>query len=401
MTTVVENDQSVVEILRPVVGEQADVLMSIDLLRRHIEARPSEYVVVLGPSVDSDLAAEYAEQMRLVRPNLSVILVRKRVDTTILTQALRAGIRDVVEDRDLSRLREGVHRAYALWQAVAESSGDEAQSRRGRVLTVFGNKGGVGKSTLTTNLATALVDETQQRVCVVDLDVACGDVAIMLQMFPNHTLADLSAGQQHLDVASLQPVLTEHSPGLSVLAAPLQPQAMEVVSVETVGRAIDVLVTMFDIVVIDTSGSFDDFALQAFDHSDLVVLIGTLDIPALKSLKLASDTLDLLNVPRARWRLVLNRADSKVGLSVDEVEKTLKLDITAAIPSSRDVPASVNKGEPIVRAVPKHPVSLAIRQLARQLVTTDGAGPAAGVAAGVAAGGAEPRRGSLWRKVRG
>ena len=97
--------------------------------------------------------------------------------------------------------------------------------------------------------------------------------------------------------------------------------------------------------------------LAAFDQSDLVALLATLDIPALKNLKLTLETLDLLNYPRERWRLVLNRADSKVGLALSEVEKTLKAPIAAQIPSSRDVPASINRGVPIVLDDPKHPVS--------------------------------------------
>jgi pilus assembly protein CpaE len=101
-----------------------------------------------------------------------------------------------------------------------------------------------------------------------------------------------------------------------------------------------------------------------------VLLIGTLDIPALKSLKLATETLDLLNISRSRWRLVLNRADSKVGLSPAEVESTLKLPIAASIPSTREIPASINRGETIVRADPRHPASQSIRALARDLVVS-------------------------------
>ena len=98
-----------------------------------------------------------------------------------------------------------------------------------------------------------------------------------------------------------------------MLAAPVQVE--EQVAVEPTGTVLEVLKGMFDVVVVDTSGAFDEYALEALDHTDLLVLVGTLDIPALKSLKLATGTLDLLNFPRDRWRLLLNRADSKVGLS--------------------------------------------------------------------------------------
>ena len=131
---------------------------------------------------------------------------------------------------------------------------------------------------------------------------------------------------------------------------------------------LDLLKQQFDFVVVDTPPAFDDHVLAAFDQSDVVALLATLDIPALKNLKLTLETLDLLNYPRDRWRIVLNRADSKVGLALGEVEKTLKAPISAQIPSSRDVPASINRGVPIVLDDPKHPVSQAIKPFAERHV---------------------------------
>jgi pilus assembly protein CpaE len=131
---------------------------------------------------------------------------------------------------------------------------------------------------------------------------------------------------------------------------------------------LDTLKQLFDIVVVDTSGAFDEFALHALDHSDLLLLVGTLDIPSLKSLKLATGTLDLLNLPRDRWRVLLNRADPKVGLSAAEFEETLGLPMAASLSSSRDVLAAVNRGELIVRCQRGHQVSKALRSLAAALV---------------------------------
>jgi pilus assembly protein CpaE len=125
---------------------------------------------------------------------------------------------------------------------------------------------------------------------------------------------------------------------------------------------------MFQYVVIDTPPAFTDHVLAAFDESDVLALIATLDIPALKNLKLTLETLDLLNYPRDKWRIVLNRSDSKVGLAMNEVEKTLGVPIASEIPSSRDVPASINRGVPIVLESPNHAVSAAIKQFAERYV---------------------------------
>ena len=121
---------------------------------------------------------------------------------------------------------------------------------------------------------------------------------------------------------------------------------------------------MFDVVVVDTGGAFDDHALQALDHCDVLLLVGTPDIPSLKSLKLATSTLDLLDLPRACWRLVLNRTDTKAGLATSEIESTLGLSALVDVPAHRAVLASVNRAEVIVRSHPGHAVSKALRSLA-------------------------------------
>src|SRR6185312_546483 len=143
------------------------------------------------------------------------------------------------------------------------------------------------------------------------------------------------------DAQAVSALLTPHSSGLTTLVAPVEPGLAESIPAVTVTAVLQVLKRMFDFVVVDTPPAFDDHVLAAFDQSDLVALIATLDIPALKNLKLTLETMELLNYPRERWRVVINRADSKVGLSIGEVEKSLKTQIAAQIPSSRDVPAAI------------------------------------------------------------
>jgi pilus assembly protein CpaE len=169
-----------------------------------------------------------------------------------------------------------------------------------------------------------------------------------------------------LDDFSIRGLLTVYSPGVSVLAAPLEPGSAETIPATLVAHVLTQLSRMFDVVVVDTPAAFSDFVLAAFDLTDLFLLIATLDIPALKNLKLTLETMDLLNYSRENWRVVLNRADSKVGLAITEVEKTLRLPISAQIPSSRAVPVSINRGIPIVLDDPGHPVSLEIRRLAER-----------------------------------
>jgi pilus assembly protein CpaE len=372
MTAIVDLDPAISETLHSALGAESMILPSLDALRRHLETQFGEDAVVLGPTVDQSAALSLAAAMRVTRPSLAVILVRRRVDTSVLSEALRSGIFEVVEERDLAGLNSSVRRARELARQLRETVGGvtttEEQTSRGQLITVFSAKGGCGKTTLATNLAAALADRGRREVCLVDLDLAFGDVAIALQLFPAHTIADAVPLADSLDTQAVLSLLTPHSPGLTTLVAPIEPGTAESIPATLVAAVLAILKQEFDFVVVDTPPAFDDHVLAAFDQSDLVALLATLDIPALKNLKLTLETLDLLNYPRDRWRLVLNRADSKVGLALGEVEKTLKAPIAAQIPSSRDVPASINRGVPIVLDDPKHPVSVAIKTFAERNV---------------------------------
>jgi pilus assembly protein CpaE len=286
--------------------------------------------------------------------------------------------------------------ARQLRDTVSEAPDAERSTSRGTLITVFSAKGGCGKTTLATNLAAALAAGGRREVCLVDLDLAFGDVAIAMQLFPAHTIADAVPLADNLDASALASLLTPHSPGLTTLVAPIEPGTAESIPASLVTTVLTLLKQQFDFVVVDTPPAFDDHVLAAFDQSDMVALLATLDIPALKNLKLTLETLDLLNYPRDRWRLVLNRADSKVGLAVSEVEKTLKAPIISQIPSSRDVPASINRGVPIVLDDPKHPVSMAIKAFAENYVAAGSATSEESIPTGLRS----DRRGLLRRKAK-
>jgi pilus assembly protein CpaE len=361
MTTVIEPDVALAHSLSGACGA-TDALASISAVKQHLDARPEEFALVLGPGVDQQSAINLAQTLRVTRPTLSVILVRNVVDTAVLADALRSGMREVVATSDIRELRDVVNRAFQLYQALTTQQ-PGAPRRRGQLLTVFSAKGGVGKTTVATNLSTMLASD-QTRVCLVDLDLAFGDVAITLQIFPSRTIADAVPMQADLDMAGLESLLTPVSDGLVTLVAPVQPDAKDTISSALVARVFELLVEHFDFVVVDTPPSFDDHVLQAFDMSDQILLVTTPDIPALKNLKVALETLQLLNISQDQLKLILNRAQPKVGVTAEEVSASLGMTITAMIPSSADVPASINRGEPIVTADPRHPASRGIAVLA-------------------------------------
>lgn len=376
MTLLVESDPELAETLAFAAGGHVTTVEAIHEVTRCLEQDPSELLVVLGPHVEQSLAFGLAEDLRLNRPHVGVVLLRRRVDVVIMGHALRSGVREVVDPDDLTALGAACSRSLEISRRHAGPAGASAEAApEGRVVTVFSAKGGCGKTTVATNLAASLAGAGRAKVCIVDLDLAFGDVAIALQLVPARTMTDTSAMVGTMDEQGVRSLITPHSPGLDTLLAPTEPGQSERIDVKVVSELVRVLRRMYDFVVIDTPPAFSEHVLAAFDASDCYVLLATLDIPALKNLRLTLEMLDLLGYPQASWLVTLNRSDSKVGLGIDEVERTLRVPIAVQIPSSRAVPASVNRGVPLVLDEPAHPVSQAVGQLADIVVERVGIQP--------------------------
>lgn len=364
MPIIVESNSSSADLFLSVTGPGSRVVPNLEELKRTLSESPDEFAIVIGPAVDLEAAAALADTLRITRPSVSVMLIRRRVDTSVLAEALRSGMREVVDERDLTGLGAAVGRASETWHALNGGSAGLSDAGRGQLITVFSPKGGVGKTTIAVNLAVALSDEGQHRVCLVDLDLAFGDVAITLQLFPARTIADAVQLESGLDFTVLEPLLTEYRDQVFALVAPVQPDAKDTIPAALVGRILVLLKRSFDYVVVDTAPAFDEYVLQAVDETDAMLLVATLDVPTLKNVKVAVETLDLLNFPKSKRYLVLNHADDKVGLTQDKVESTLGMTVAAAIPTSHQVAHATNSGEPIILAQPRHAVSQAIRRLA-------------------------------------
>jgi pilus assembly protein CpaE len=342
---------------------------SVPAAMRHLADDRGDLLLVVGPDVDQGSALELAEQLRIERPEVGVVLMRRRLDVTVLAHALRAGVREVVVADDHAGVSEACRRSLELSRRMLGVSG-AAGSREARIITVFSAKGGCGKTTVATNVAAALAAGGRSSVCLLDLDLAFGDVAIALQLVPARTAIDAVAMSGSIDEMGASSLVTPHSKGLDAICAPLEPGEAERVPASTVVELLRVLKRMYDYIVIDTPPAFTEHVLASFDVSDVYVLLATLDIPALKNLRLTLDMLDVLGYPRESWQVVLNRSDSRVGLSVDDVTRTLKVPLATQIPSSRSVSASINKGVPIVLDEPRHPVSAAIKQLVERHIRT-------------------------------
>jgi pilus assembly protein CpaE len=364
MPVVVDPKSDTIDTLLTTVPAGAHSIDQLDRLEAWLANRPEEYVVVLGPQVELRDALTIADGMRLSRPSTSVILVREEVDAQTMREAMHAGIRDVVPLEDADLIRAAVDRAYQLYVALRGPGGAMHQ---GRVITVFSPKGGVGKTTVSVNLALALADRGARKVCLVDLDLAFGDVAITLQLFPSHTLEHAIGSEDALDAPLLESLLTRHADSVMVLAAPNHPDVRERVTPMLVSRLLRTLRESFDFIVVDTAPAFDEQTLTALDETDEIVVIATLDVPTLKNVKVSLETLEMLDIARDHRHLLLNRADDNVGLGSDRVQSILGMDVTTMAGTSVDVAAATNAGQPLMSQNPSHPFSKALKELSTRL----------------------------------
>jgi pilus assembly protein CpaE len=327
---------------------------------------------MLGPSLADRDALALAGSLQQGTPDVSVLLIRRQESGELIRQALRFGVKDVLSSAsDPTAVRTATARALEIARTLrgrlgggAPTDGGEGRAL-GKVVTVFSSKGGCGKTFLSTNLAVALT-RGDAEVALVDLDLHFGDVAIMLHLFPSHTISD-AAQNPGLDALSLKSFLTRHDSGVWTLVAPTEPTIADTINPAAIGSILKLLRSAFDYVVIDTPPAFSEPVLAAFDESDWLVMLATLDVPSIKNLRLTLQTMELLHFPKNRIRVVINRADSKVGLRLPDVEKLLSVPIDTTIPSSRSVPLSVNKGSPIMLEEPKGPVADSVRRVAAQL----------------------------------
>ena len=379
MPVVVDPKPEIIETLLTTVPPGAHSIDQLDRLDAWLENRPEEYVVVLGPYIELADALALADGMRLSRPSTSVIVVREEVDAQTMREAMHAGVRDVVPLDDTSLVRAAVDRAYQLYVALRGPGGAMHQ---GRVVTVFSPKGGVGKTTVSVNLALALADRGARKVCLVDLDLAFGDVAITLQLFPSHTLEHAIGSENAIDTPLLEQLLTRHADGVMVLAAPNHPDVRERVTPMLVSRILKGLRESFDYIVIDTAPAFDEQTLTALDETDECVIVATLDVPTLKNVKVALETLEMLDIARDHRHLMLNRADDNVGLGADRVEAILGMQVSSMVETSMDVAAATNAGQPLMSQNPNHPFSQSLREFSTRLTGEPVAPSSASASAG-------------------
>jgi pilus assembly protein CpaE len=250
-------------------------------------------------------------------------------------------------------------KAVARKQGAAVATGTALSP----MICVLGPKGGAGKTLVTANLAVSLA-RAGRKVAVVDLDLQFGDVGLSLGLAPEKTIYDLAKSGGSLDADKLEGFLASHNSGARVLMAPTRPDHAGAITTEFLRDVYGILRLSHDYVVVDTPPGFTPEVIAATDSSSHICMVGVLDSLSLKNTKLGLETLDLMGYEADRITLVLNRADSRVGITPDDVYSVMGRKPDVLIPSDRDIPRAVNEGVPIVLSKEKSDAARAFRSLA-------------------------------------
>jgi len=321
-------------------------------------------VLILGPEVPVEDAMRLATVLNVQVPELSVLLVAEPQPDFIL-QAMRSGIRDIMSpSADMAEIRVTLERAcqsFATRQRTSEPK--PAGAPKGLVIGVFSPKGGVGKTTIATNIAVGLGKIAPMSVVIVDLDLQFGDVASGLYLNPEHTVTDAVTPSASQDSLVLKAFLTVHPASIYALCAPKNPVEADEITPEQVGRLLEQLAEEFQYVVVDTAPGLPEIGLAALEQCTDAVWVSAMDVPSVRGLRSGLDILRKLNLLPETRHVVLNMADSKSGLSVQDVESTVGAPVDVSIPRSKAVALSTNRGIPVLQQGAKDPAIKGLNHL--------------------------------------
>jgi pilus assembly protein CpaE len=329
-------------------------------------------VLLIGPAAPLQEVFGLAARLDVQCPGISVVLLADPTPET-WQAAMRAGVRDLLPPTaDAGEIRAAVERAgsSAAGRRRVLRPVEETARYTGRVITVASPKGGVGKTTVSANLAIGLTAAAPQSTVLVDLDVQFGDVASALGLVPEYALPDVAHGPAAEDTMVLKTFLTQHPSGLYAVCGAESPAAGDTVTAADVSRLLTSLAREFRYVVVDTAPGLSEQTLAALDRATDVVMLSSMDVPGVRGLRKELDVLrELCMIPAGR-HVVMNFADAKGGLSVRDVETAIGTGVDVVLPRSAAVPASTNQGVPILAAGRRDPVVKELRRLVSRFAAT-------------------------------
>jgi pilus assembly protein CpaE len=323
------------------------------------------------PDMDGITATE---MIRRDLPFTQIVILSIQGDPNYMRRAMLAGARDfLTKPPSVEELISAIRRAGQMAHEEQAKSLPAFKTKpgsmdvavqgmgalvNGRVISVYSPKGGTGSTTIATNLGVSLVGEDES-VVLVDGNIQFGDVAVFLNEQGRNSILDLAPRADELDPEILEEVLIDHkASGMKVLASPARPEDAESVNGEEFTKVLNYMRHMFSYILVDTASSLTDVTLSIIDSSDLILLIATQEIPAIKNARLFLDLMDVMKVPRDRVLLVLNRYDKRVGITAEKIAENFRHPVSAVLPfEDRVVVPSVNRGVPFMLGDRNRPIA--------------------------------------------
>lgn len=324
-------------------------------------------VVIIAIEEPQIRALQTVEALADLLPHSPIIAYSSMRDSAAMRKAVQAGVKDYLaspfKEEDLINSIHTVTAQEERRRARIAGESDDVVSA-GTVITVFGAKGGIGKTTISTNLATALVQKTKQSVCLVDLDTRFGDVAILMDIPVERSIADMAMPEEDITRDVLQECIYTHNTGVDILPAPIRPTDWRNVHAGHIERIVNLLTQTHDYVILDTPGTFNDIVARALEMATMVVLVATVDMASLKDTLLAIDMLRSWNFPQEKIKLVLNATNDASNVQPQEVKRMLGRDVYWVIPYDRSISAATQLGMPVVVAKPQSKASESMVEMA-------------------------------------
>jgi pilus assembly protein CpaE len=354
-----------VQVMPSVPVDDVNVVGTIDDPREMLRAleRTRADLLLLACDHGSDGIVQLIGEATRQRPGRPVLVLCAGAPNGFVRQVFEAGADDIVE---LPQSRESVR--FLIEKAIARRQPSERAPAR--TVVVLGPKGGTGKTLTACNLGVLLAN-AGHRTVLVDIDLQFGDVGLALGLRPDRTIYDLATSGGTMDATKVSDYLTRHSSGLEVLIGPARPDQAATVTVPMLLELYAILGTEFDYVVVDTPPGFTPEVIASIDLSTDLCVVGTLDTLSLKNTRLGLETLSMMGYPEQQVSLVLNRAQTKVGITGEDVEAIVGRTPDVFIPSDRNIPRSVNEGSPISLSEPKSDAAKAFVALADRYLLDD------------------------------
>lgn len=350
-----------------VVGEARD---GIEALQKCKVLQPAVVLMDINMPEMDGLSA--TEKITFEVPGVAVVVISVQGEQEYLRKAMLSGARDyLVKPFNSDELVNTIKSAYQVESKRITQGGPKNAPRKSEVATVFGTKGGVGKTTIAVNLA-VLLAKTKKKVALLDLDLQFGDVSIFLNLYPRRTISELSQEGDMLDTELLESYLIPHISGVKTLPAPGRPEYAELITPSLVEDIINILKVNYDYIIIDTPPFFNEINLSVLDLSDQILLTLAMDLATIKNVKLSLELLNSLH-QQGKTKLILNRASEDMGITIADAEETLDFFIAAYIPSEgKVVVPALNEGIPFVLSRPTAKVSQGIQEVANLVINNQG-----------------------------